>query len=141
MKLAEAYAKSGIEEIKQALSGAILRVYAGPQPDTPESPLFRIRFLAEFVLGTPAFEGDTIKPLQNSVRAKDVGVPSFVRATNADEAPIADFSAGPGDMDVKLAETSCSTGAPVSIVKFQVRFATGGIPERPLSPRDRAQQI
>jgi hypothetical protein len=140
MKVAEAYAKSGIDEIKQALNGAILRVYAGPQPETPENPLFRIRFLAEFVLSTPAFEGDKINPVESPVRAKDVGVPSFVRATHADDRPIADFSAGPGDMDVKLAETSCSTGAPVSIVKFQVRFAGGGIPERPLSPRDRAQQ-
>lgn len=141
MKVAEAYAKSGIDEIKIALNGAILRVYAGPQPETPDNPLFRIRLLAEFVLGTPAFEGEIIKPLESRVRGKDVGVPSFVRATHVDDSPIADFSAGPGDMDVKLAETSCSTGAPVSIVKFQVRFAAGGGEARPLSPRDRAQLL
>lgn len=136
MKLAEAYAKCGTEEIKQALEGATLRVYAGQQPETPEKELFRTRFLAEFTLASPAFDGDLIKPVESPVRAKDVGVPIFVRATRPDGRPIADFSAGPGDMDVKLAETSCSTGAPVSIAKFQIR-PEGAKPTRPMSPRDK----
>jgi len=136
MKLAEAFAKSGIEEIKAALDGATLRIYSCPQPQTPEKPVLRNGFLAEFVLGSPAFEGDTIKPVENPVLAKDVGVPLFVRATKPDCSPIADFSAGPGDMDVKLADVSCSTGVPVEITKFQIRPEKPN-PERPLSPRDR----
>jgi hypothetical protein len=140
MKLAEAYAKCGVDEIKQALEGAILRVYAGQQPERPEKELFRTRFLAEFTLCTPAFDGDLIKPLESPVRAKDVGVPIFVRATRSDGSPIADFSAGPGDMDVKLAETSCSTGAPVSIIKFQIRHEVAK-PMRPMSARDKMRDL
>jgi hypothetical protein len=138
MKLAEAYAKCGIEEVKAALSGATLRFYAGQQPETPEQPILRSRFLAEFTLASPAFEGETIKPVESPVSGKDVGVPIFVRATKPDGSPIADFSAGPGDMDVKLGSVSCSVGAPVSITKFQIRLGVA-TPSRPLSPRDRIQ--
>lgn len=136
MKLAEAYAKCTVEEIKAALAGATLRVYSCPQPEKPEKPVLRNGFLAEFMLATPAFEGDAILPVESPVPGKDVGVPLFVRATQADGTPIADFSAGPGDMDVKLASVSCSIGSPVSITKFQVRIGVAN-PGRPMSPRDR----
>lgn len=136
MKLAEAYAGCGVDEIKAALGGATLRIYSCPQPATPEKPVFRNGFLAEFVLGSPAFDGEMIKPLQSPVTGKDVGVPLFVRATKPDGAVIADFSAGPGDMDVKLASTSCSIGAAVEIIKFQIRLGTPN-PTRPVSARDR----
>lgn len=136
MKLAESYAKCTIEEIKAALAGAVLRIYSCPQPEKPEKPVLRNGFLAEFVLATPAFEDDIIHPLESPVPGKDVGVPLFVRATHADGTPIADFSAGPGDMDVKLASVSCSIGAPVAITKFQIRLGVAN-PSRPLSPRDR----
>jgi hypothetical protein len=136
MKLAEAYAGQGVEQIKSALAGATLRVYSCPQPPTPEKPVFRNGFLAEFLLAAPAFEGDLIQPVESPVLGKDVGVPLFVRATKPDGTVIADFSAGPGDMDVKLAETSCSIGAPVRIVKFQIRPQSAN-PSRPMSARDR----
>ncbi|MHB8885509.1 MAG: hypothetical protein ACYC5H_10620 [Methylovirgula sp.] len=139
MKLAESYTKCTIEEIKAALAGAVLRVYSCPQPEKPEKPVLRNGFLAEFVLATPAFEGDVIKPVESPVPGKDVGVPLFVRATQADGTPIADFSAGPGDMDVKLASVSCSVGAPVAITKFQIRLGVAN-PSRPLSPRDRMKE-
>ncbi|QXX74995.1 hypothetical protein [Methylovirgula sp. HY1] len=139
MKLAESYAKCTIEEVKAALAGAVLRVYSCPQPEKPEKPVLRNGFLAEFALATPAFEGDVIKPVESPVPGKDVGVPLFVRATQADGTPIADFSAGPGDMDVKLASVSCSVGAPVAITKFQIRLGVAN-PSRPLSPRDRMKE-
>jgi len=137
VKLAREYEKCGTEEIRAALGGATLHVYSCAQPTTPEASLFRNRFLAEFVLGTPAFDGETIKPLENPVVGKDVGVPLFVRASKPDGAVIADFSAGPGDMDVKFATTSCTVGAPVEITKFQIRSGTAS-PARFVSPRDRA---
>jgi len=137
MKLAQAYQGCGIEEIRAALAGATLHVYSCAQPKTPESSVFRNRFLAEFLLGTPAFDGETIKPLENPVSGKDVGVPLFVRASKPDGAVIADFSAGPGDMDVKFATTSCTVGSPVEIVKLRIR-AGAADPPRFVSPRDRA---
>lgn len=136
MKLAEAFAKCGVDEVKAALGGATLRVYSCAQPATPEKSVFRNRFLAEFLLETPAFDGETIKPVESPVAGKDVGVPLFVRATKPDGTVIADFSAGPGDMDVKLAATSCSVGAPVQIVKFQIRPQSAH-PSRAVSARDR----
>jgi hypothetical protein len=136
MKLAQAFETCGVEEIKEALAGATLRIYSCPQPAAPEKPVLRNGFLAEFVLATPAFDGDVIKPVESPVPGKDVGVPLFVRATKPDGTVIADFSAGPGDMDVKLAATSCSVGAPVEITKFQIRTGVPN-PTRPVSPRDR----
>ena len=102
MKLAEAYAKCTIDEIKATLAGATLRFYAGQQPATPEQPIVRTRFLAEFTFASPAFDGDAIKTVESPVAGKDTGVPLFARATTPAGDPIADFSAGPGDMDVKL---------------------------------------
>jgi hypothetical protein len=136
MKLAEAYAQCTVEEIKTALSGATLRIYSCPPPATPEKPVLRNGFLAEFQFATPAFDGDAVKTVESPVAGKDVGVPLFARATNAAGEPIADFSAGPGDMDVKLSSVSCSVGAPVSITKFLVRPGVANL-ARPQSPRDR----
>ncbi|ACB94471.1 conserved hypothetical protein [Beijerinckia indica subsp. indica ATCC 9039] len=136
MKLAEAYAQANVEEIKTALAGATLRIYSCAQPASPEKSVERNRFLAEFQLASPAFEGDQIKPVEETVKAQDVGVPLFVRATTPEGVTIADFSAGPGDMDVKLADVSCTNGAPVRITKFQIRLKAPH-PERHLSPRDR----
>lgn len=138
MKVARAYESSGIEEIKAALAGATLHVYSCAQPATPEGSVFRNRFLAEFVLATPAFEEEGVKLLENPVVGKDVGVPLFVRASKPDGSVIADFSAGPGDMDVKFATTSCTAGAPVEITKFQIRLGSANAP-RFVSPRDRLQ--
>ena len=138
MKLAEAYANCTVEEIKAAMAGATLRIYSCPPPEKPEKPVLRNGFLAEFMLAAPAFDGDVIQPVESPVPGKGVGVPLFVRATQPDGAAIADFSAGPGDMDVKLASVSCSVGSSVAITKFQIRLGVAN-PSRPLSPRDRAQ--
>jgi len=136
MKLAEAYAKATVDEIKTALAGATLRVYSCAQPAAPEKSVERNRCLAEFHLAAPAFEDDQIKLLDDNIKAQDVGVPLFVRASTPDGVTIADFSAGPGDMDVKFADVSYSTGAPVRITKFLVRL-NAPHPEPFISPRDR----
>ncbi|HYP57614.1 MAG TPA: hypothetical protein VEQ35_04945 [Beijerinckia sp.] len=134
MQLAEAYANKSVDEIKAALAGATLKVYSCPQPATADKPIIRNGLLAEFVLGSPAFDGDAVKA--EPVPAKNVGTPLFSRATTPDGAVIADFSTGPGDSDIKLAEVSCSKGAPVTITKLQIRpdVANGVMP---VSPRDK----
>ncbi|WP_036263525.1 hypothetical protein [Methylocapsa aurea] len=119
MQLAEAYANKSVDEIKEALAGATLRVYSCPQPLTADKPIIRNGLLAEFTLGSPALNGDIV--VAETVPAKNVGTPLFSRATTPDGATIADFSTGPGDSDIKLAEVSCSKDAPVKITKFQIR--------------------
>lgn len=134
MQLAEAYSNKSVDEIKAALAGATLRVYSCPQPATPDKPIIRNDLLAEFTLGSPAVNGD--EPVAEAVPAKKVGTPLFSRATTPDGATIADFSTGPGDSDIKLAEVSCSKDAPVKLIKLQVRpeVANG---KQPVSPRDK----
>jgi len=133
MELAEAYANKSVDEIKEALAGATLRIYSCPQPVTPDKPIIRNGLLAEFVLGSPALDGDQV--LVDPVPAKNVGTPLFSRATTPDGATIADFSTGPGDSDIKLAEVSCSKDAPVKITKLQIRpgVANG---KQPINPTD-----
>jgi|GEM_PF-886793 len=134
MQLAAAYAEKSVDEIKAALAGATLRVYSCPQPKTPDHPIIRNGFLAEFTLASPAFNGDEI--VAEPVPAKNVGTPLFSRATAADGAVIGDFSAGPGDSDLKLKEVSCSKDAIVTITKLQIRpDVENG--KQPLSPRDK----
>lgn len=134
MQLAAAYAEKSVDEIKAALAGATLRVYSCPQPKTPDHPIIRNGFLAEFTLATPAFNGEEI--LAAPVPAKNVGTPLFTRATTPDGAVIGDFSAGPGDSDVKLAEVSCSKDALVTLTALQVRPGVDN-GKQPVSPRDK----
>ena len=134
MQLAEAFASSDVDAIKVALEGATVRVYSCPQPEHPDKPIIRNGFLAEFTFSAPAFVGDEPQFVDPKVPAKNVGTPLFVRATK-DGATIGDFSCGPGDSDVKLAEVSCSKDAPVRVTKFQIRPGVGnGV--RPVNPTD-----
>lgn len=134
MQLAEAFASTDIDAIKAALEGATVRVYSCPQPETADKPIIRNGFLAEFTFASPAFVGDEPQFVEPKVPAKNVGTPLFVRATK-DGATIGDFSCGPGDSDVKLAEVSCSKDAPVRVTKFQIRpGVANGV--RPVNPTD-----
>jgi hypothetical protein len=134
MQLSAAYADKSVDEIKAALAGATLRVYSCPQPKTPDHPIIRNGFLAEFTLASPAFNGEEI--IAEPVPAKNVGTPLFTRATTADGIVIGDFSAGPGDSDVKLKEVSCSKDAIVTLTKLQIRPGVEN-GRQPLSPRDK----
>jgi len=136
MRVAQAFADKSVDDLKAALAGATIRVYSCPQPDIPDKPIIRNGLLAEFVAASPAFNGDELICVEEKVPAKNVGTPLFARATTPDGATIADFSAGPGNSDVKLAEVSCSAGAPVKITKFQIRpDVPNGV--QPISPRDK----
>jgi hypothetical protein len=134
MQLAAAYAEKSVDEIKEALAGATLRVYSCPQPKTPDHPIIRNGFLAEFTLASPAFSGEEV--IAEPVPAKNVGTPLFSRATTPDGAVIGDFSAGPGDSDIKLKEVSCSKDAVVTLTKLQIRPGVDN-GKQPLSPRDK----
>ncbi len=134
MQLAEAFASSDVDAIKAAFDGATVRIYSCPQPVTADNPVIRNGFLAEFTFASPAFVGDEPQFVEAKVPAKNVGTPLFGRVTK-EGATIGDFSAGPGNSDIKLAEVSCSKDAPVRITRFRIQ---PGIPNgvRPVNPTD-----
>lgn len=137
MQLAEAYANKSVDEIKEALAGATLKVYSCPQPATADKPIIRNHMLVEFTLGSPAFDGDQI--LLEPVPAKYVGTPLFARATAPDGSTIADFSAGPGDSDIKFSEVSCSKDAPIAVTRFLIRpDVENG--KQPINPTDKMRE-
>ncbi|MGO9135565.1 MAG: hypothetical protein ACLP8A_16160 [Methylovirgula sp.] len=122
MQLAEAFANSDVDAIKSAFDGATVRIYSCPQPVTADKPIIRNTILAEFTFASPAFEGDQPKFVESPVPGKHVGTPVFGRVTK-DGATIGDFSAGPGDSDIKFTEVSCSKDAPVTITRFRLNPA------------------
>lgn len=137
MQLAEAYASKSVDDIKAALAGATLRVYSCPQPVTPDKPIIRNQILAEFVLGSPAFDGDNV--VAEKVPAKYVGTPLFGRATAADGTVIGDFSAGPGDSDIKLNEVSTTKDSPIGLTRFRIDAGIGnGV--TPINPTDKMRE-
>jgi hypothetical protein len=137
MQLAEAYATKSVDEIKAALAGATLRVYSCPQPATPDKPIIRNQILVEFVLGSPAFDGDNV--VAETVPAKYVGTPLWGRATAADGTVVGDFSAGPGDSDIKLTEVSTTKDAPATLTRFRINPEIGnGV--TPINPSDKMRE-
>ena len=123
------------DEFRSLFDGATLTVYSVARPESADKPVERSGVLATFTFATPAF-GSELDGLQapnflaNPVAASAVGTPGFARARKAGGAVIADFSAGPGDREIKFSEASFSQGAPVKIVAF--KFAPKAIwPERP----------
>ena len=135
MKIAEAFASNGIEEIKTLLDGGTLSVYSVARPITPDLAVDRSGLLAVFTFATPAF-GPTVDGVETpafveeSVEGKSVGTPGFARACKADGTVVGDFSAGPGDREIKLSEISCTHGAPIKITKFKI-MPEGAWPEKP----------
>ncbi|MBB6254489.1 hypothetical protein [Nitrospirillum iridis] len=135
MNIATAYADLTLDEIKALLAGGTLTVHSVARPPSADQPVDRSGVLAVFTFANPAFapaEDGLEKPLflANPVPALDGGVPGFARARTADGTVVADFSAGPGDREIKFAEVSCSEKAPVRLTAFKV-IAEGGWPERP----------
>jgi len=135
MNVALAFAECSVDELKSLLDGGTLRVYSVARPITPDRPVDRSGLLATFTFGSPAFAA----PIEgfenpvfaaNPVAAGSVGTPGFARAFKADGTVVADFSAGPGDREIKFLEVSCSHGAPVTLTKFKF-IAEGGWPEKP----------
>jgi hypothetical protein len=135
MNVALDFAESSRDELKAALDGGTLTVYSVARPATADRPVDRSGVLATFTFGAPAFgpstEGfETPNFVAASVPAVTVGTPGFARARKADGSTVADFSAGPGEREIKFAEVSCSPGAPVTVAAFRF-IAEGGWPERP----------
>jgi hypothetical protein len=128
-------AACSLDELKTLLDGGTLTIYSVARPLTADQPVERSGVLATFTFAAPAFAAaaDGVEnPVftANPVPASSVGTPGFARARKADGAVVADFSAGPGDREVKFSEVSFSQGAPVKIASFKF-IAEGGWPERP----------
>ncbi|BAM88284.1 hypothetical protein S58_22780 [Bradyrhizobium oligotrophicum S58] len=129
------FVESSLDDIKAALDGGTLTVYSVARPTTADKPVDRSGVLATFTFGSPAF-GPATDGFEHpnfvaaAVPATTVGTPGFARARKADGTTVADFSAGPGEREIKFTEVSCSPGAPVTVATFRI-IAEGGWPERP----------
>lgn len=135
MNVALPFVECSVEELKALLDGGTLTVYSVARPITADQPVDRSGVLAAFTFASPAFgpASDGFEsPLfvANPVPASHVGTPGFARVAKADGTVVGDFSAGPGDREIKFSEVSCSAGAPVTLTKFKF-MAEGGWPERP----------
>ena len=135
MNVALDFIECTVDELKALLDGGSLTIYSVARPITADRPVDRSGILATFTFASPAFgaASDGIEnPIfaANPVAATSVGTPGFARARKADGTVIADFSAGPGDREIKFSEVSCSVGAPVRLTTF--KFTTeAGWPEKP----------
>lgn len=135
MNVALDFVNSSVDELKSLLDGGTLTVYSVARPLTADKPVDRSGVLATFTFATPAFgpaADDAEKPnfVASTVLATSVGTPGFARTRKADGTVIADFSAGPGDREIKFSEVSCSQGAPVTLTSFKF-ILEGSWPERP----------
>jgi hypothetical protein len=124
-----------LDELKALLDGGTLTIYSVARPTSPDQPVERSGTLATFTFASPAFAAgsdglETPIFVANPVAASSVGTPGFARARKADGTVIADFSAGPGNREIKFSEVSFSQGAPVKLVTFRF-IAEGGWPEKP----------
>lgn len=135
MNVTQEFTSCSLDELKALLDGGKLTIYSVARPITADQPVDRSGVLATFTFASPAFgpaadSGENPLFAASSVNAASVGTPGFARAQKADGTVVADFSAGPGDREIKFNEVSFSPGAPVEIVSF--RFDTeGNWPERP----------
>lgn len=128
MKLAQMFAEGGIDAAKAAADGGSLTIYSVARPLNPDHPVTRSGVLARFDFASPAFvaesnaqmKGDSLPQLAaNPVPATGTGTPGFARLCKADGTPIADFSAGPGDTEVKLSEVSTTPNYPIALTQFR----------------------
>ncbi|MDO9708927.1 hypothetical protein [Paracraurococcus lichenis] len=131
MNVATEFAACSLDEIQALLAGGTLTVYSVARPASADLPVDRSGVLATFTFATPAFAADGAPAfVEAAVPAATVGTPGFARARKADGTVVADFSAGPGNREIKFAEVSCSPGAPVRVTAFQV-LEERAWPERP----------
>ncbi len=136
MNLAPDFAQCSVDEIKALLDGGTLTVYSVARPLAADLPVDRSGVLVTFTFASPAFgapgEDGQENPsfTEKSSPATSVGTPGFARACKADGTVVGDFSAGPGDREIKFSEVSCSNGAPVTVTQFKF-MAEADWPERP----------
>ncbi len=121
MKLAKEFEDAGVDDIKAALDGGVLKIFTVARPSSPDVPVTRSDNVATFKFAAPAFSGDTFHFEANPVNADHGGIPGFVRAFKADgQTPVADFAAGPGDTDIKFKELTAMAGYPLSMVSINL---------------------
>lgn len=129
MKVAQAFADCGMDEIRASLDGGTLAIYSVARPASPDKPIERSGVLATFTFASPAFSADAPSDpngvaamfVSNPVVASGVGTPGFARAYKSDgSTAVADFSAGPGDSEVKLSEVSTTPNYPIALTKFRL---------------------
>ncbi len=101
-------------------NGAILRIYDGVQPVTPETAITTQNLLATATLGNPAFgassDGVILSEAIPSVTITASGTASWFRLLKADGAtPILDGSVGTSGSDLNVNTTSFAIGATLSI--------------------------
>jgi hypothetical protein len=135
MNIANAFATLSRDDLKALLDGGALTLYSVARPMSADHPVTRSAVLATFKFATPAFgapEGEMETPNfeANPVTAASLGAFGFARATRADGTVVADFSAGAGDREIKLAEPTATPNYPARIVSFKMK-AAGDWPERP----------
>lgn len=120
MNVSNAFATCKPDEIKALLDGGQLIVYSVARPPSADDPVERSGILATFTFASPAFNGSEAPQFEsNPVQATGVGTPGFARAFKADGVtPIADFSVGPGNCEVKLSEVSTTPDYPISLTKI-----------------------
>jgi hypothetical protein len=135
MNIAPEFAQCSMEELKALFDGGTLTVYSVARPISVDRPVDRSGVLATFTFASPAFgppaDGlETPRFTANPVPGNSVGTPGFARARKADGTVIADFSAGPGDREIKFSQVSCTHGAPITLTRFKF-MPEGGWPEKP----------
>lgn len=124
MRLATSFSNTSLEDIKKALDGGTLVLYSVARPLSPDHKVERSGVLATFTFASPAFgsqngDGDHAPLLAaNPVPATGTRTPGFARAFAANGSPIADFSVGPGNTEVKLSEVSTTPSFPVSLTRL-----------------------
>ncbi len=101
-------------------NGAVLRIYDGVQPATPETAVTTQNLLATAVLGNPAFgaasNGVISSGAISSVTITASGTASWFRLLKSDGAtPILDGSVGASGSDLNVNTTSFVIGALLSI--------------------------
>jgi hypothetical protein len=135
MNVTTDFVACSVDELKAMLDGGSLTIYSVARPVSADHAVERSGTLATFTFASPAFgipsDGlETPAFVADPVAASSVGTPGFARACKADGTVIADFSAGPGNREIKFSEVSFSQGAPVKLTAFRF-IAEGGWPERP----------
>jgi hypothetical protein len=135
MNIASEFASCSVEELKGLLDGGSLTVYSVARPLTADLAVDRSEALVTFTFASPAFGEassgfETPNFISNPVAASGVGTPGFARARKADGTVIADFSAGPGNREIKFSEVSCTAGVSIAITEFKF-IEEGGWPEKP----------
>jgi hypothetical protein len=115
-----------LDALANLLSGGYVRIYAGGQPDNPESAATADLLLAELRFEVPAFKaskGGEIEsfPLADDSSARSTGLATWCRMVKADgKTVVLDGSVGAIDANVVMNAPNIQAGARVSITSLKV---------------------